>query len=107
MHMQLTFRRSPVEEHSYFAEKSYDGHIRIWRLSHEKSCGYLEIGFTTNPDGQRRSAFSAGISPEQFEELAQLMVEADPQAAIRAFGAAMRDVEIQKLEADSSETVAA
>jgi hypothetical protein len=47
------------------------------------------------------------LAPEQFEELARLMVEADPQAAIRAFGAAMQDVEIQKREAVSSEAVAA
>jgi hypothetical protein len=35
------------------------------------------------------------------------MIETDPQAAIRAFGAAMRHIEIQKQEADASETVAA
>lgn len=36
-----------------------------------------------------------------------MMVEVDPRAAIRAFGAGMRDVEIEKREVDSSETVAA
>jgi hypothetical protein len=35
------------------------------------------------------------------------MVEADAQAAIRAFGAAMQGVEIQKQVADPSEAVAA
>jgi hypothetical protein len=74
MHMQLRFKRSRYEDHSYFAEKSYDGHIRICCVS-------------TNPDGVRRSTFGAGIGPNQFEELARLMVEVDPRAAIRAFGA--------------------
>jgi hypothetical protein len=36
-----------------------------------------------------------------------MMVEADLQAAIRAFGAVMPNVEIQKREADSSGAVAA
>jgi hypothetical protein len=35
------------------------------------------------------------------------MVEVDPQAAIRAFGAAMRDVEIQKRQTDAPDTFAA
>jgi hypothetical protein len=103
--MELKFTRSPYEDHSYFAEKSYDGQMRVWH--HDHSYGYLEIGFSTNPDGRRRSTFSAGIGPNKFEELARLMVEADPQAAIRAFGAAMQDVEIQKRETNPSEAVAA
>ena len=94
MHMQLRFKRSLYEDHSYFAEKSYDAHIRIWCVS-------------INPDGVRRSTFGAGIGPNQFEELARLMVEVDPRAAIRAFGAGMRDVEIEKREVNSSKTVAA
>ena len=104
MHMKLEFTRSPYEEHSYFAEKSYDGHMRLWR---SRDFSHLEIGFSTNPNGQRRSTFSAPIGPKRFEELARLMVEADPQAAIRAFGAAMKDAEIQKGEADKSRVVAA
>ena len=106
--MQLKFTRSPYEDHSYFAEKSCDGQTRIWRAeTRGQSYGYLEIGFSTNPSGQRRSTFTAGIGPNQFEEMARLMIEADPQAAIRAFGAAMKDVEIQKREIATSEVVAA
>jgi hypothetical protein len=108
MHMHLKFTRSPYEDHSYFAEKSYDGQMRIWRTeTRDQSYGYLEIGFSTNPNGQRRSTFTAGIGPYQFGEMARLMVEADPQAAIRAFGAAIKDIEIQKREIDPSEVVAA
>jgi len=69
--------------------------------------GFIGISFSTSPDGRHRSHFAAGIDPKKFEELARLMVEADAQAAIRAFGAAMLDVQIQKQEADPSETVAA
>jgi hypothetical protein len=56
---------------------------------------------------QPGSDSAQGIDPKQFEDLARLMIETDPQAAIRAFGAAMRHIEIQKQEADASETVAA
>jgi hypothetical protein len=87
-----------------FREKSYDGQMRVW---HEHSYSYLEIGFSTNPDGIRRCTFSAGIGPDKFEELARLMVEAEAQGAIRAFGAALQAVEIQKRETDSSGAVAA
>jgi hypothetical protein len=42
------FTRSPYEEHSYFAEKSYDGQMRTWHDTwHQESYGYLEIGFST------------------------------------------------------------
>ena len=84
MHMQaqIRFKGSRYEDHSYFAEKSYDGHIRIWCVS-------------TNPDGVRGYVW-CGMRANQFEELARLMVEVDPRAAIRAFGAGMRDVEIER-----------
>jgi hypothetical protein len=100
--MQLKFTRSPYKDHSYSAEESMDGQIYT-----RPGDGFIGIHFSTNADRRSRSYFSAGIGPNQFEELARLMVEVDPQAAIRAFGAAMQDVEIQKQEADSSGVVAA
>jgi hypothetical protein len=107
MHMKLTFTRSPYEEHHPLAEKDFDGSISRCISNSFQGAGYLQISFSTNPDGQKRSTFSAPIGPKQFEELARLMVEADPQAAIRAFGSAMKDIEIQKRETDTSEVVAA
>jgi hypothetical protein len=60
--------------------------------------GLIEIGFCSNPDGERRSTFEAYIVPDDFAELAKLMLKADPQAAIRAFGAALQDVSVQAVE---------
>ena len=100
--MPLKFRREPYRDHSYSAEMSFAG--RMCAMSVD---GYIGIQFSTKPDGLRRSHFRAAIGPAKFEELARLMVEVDPQAAIRAFGAAMQDVEIQKRETDTSAVVAA
>jgi hypothetical protein len=100
--MPLTFTREPYRDHSYSAEVSFDG-----RMSAMSVDGYVGIQFSTKPDALRRSHFRAAIGPTKFEELARLMVEANPQVAIRAFGAAMRDIEIPKRETDASDTVAA
>jgi hypothetical protein len=100
--MPLQFKREPYKNHSYSAVVSFDGQIYT-RLGD----GYIGIHFSTNLDGRGRSYFSAGIGPSNFEDLARMMVEVDPQAAIRAFGAAMRDVEIQKRGTDTSAVVAA
>jgi hypothetical protein len=102
MHVPLTFTRSPYKDHHYSAEESMDGQMYT-----RPGDGYIGIHFSTKPDLRNRSYFSAGINPNRFEELARLMVEADPQAATRAFGMAMKDVEIQKRETEASEVVAA
>ncbi len=96
--MPLKFTREPYRDHSNSAEVSFDG--RMYAMSVD---GYVGIQFSTKPDGLRRSHFRAAIGAAKFEELARLMVEADPQAV----GAAMKDVEIQKRETDASEVVAA
>jgi hypothetical protein len=98
--MPLEFKREPYGGHSYRAARWFDGHMYAKSID-----GFIGIQFTTKPDG--RSQFSAGIGPAKFEELARMMIEADPQAAVRAFGAAMKDIEIQKRETDASQVVAA
>lgn len=100
--MPLEFKREPYGDHSYFAEVSFDG-----RMYAKAVDGFIGIQFSTNPNGIRRSTFSAGIGPKKFEELARMMIEVDPQAAIRAFGAVMKEVEIQIRETDATEVVAA
>jgi hypothetical protein len=67
--------------------------------------GGIEFTFTTNPYGEKRSDFYGKILCERFEELARLMIKVDPQAAIRAFGAAMQYVSVQA--ADTSNPKAA
>jgi len=66
--------------------------------------GYIGIQLSTNAE-RKPSHFSAGIGPNKFEALARMMVEVDPQAAIRAFGAVMNDITVQKR--DDTEATAA
>jgi hypothetical protein len=53
--------------------------------------GAVWIAFRTNPDGLRRQCYNVSISGNEFTELAQLMMKANPTAAIKAFGAAMQE----------------
>jgi hypothetical protein len=52
--------------------------------------GYLEAGFSTNREGQKKSTFNMAIYARDFETLALEMVKANPEAAIKAFGVAMQ-----------------
>lgn len=57
--------------------------------------GHIEMRFGTGGE-ERQSSYYAPIGEGRFAELAQAMIKANPQAAIRAFGAAMQSVEIAK-----------
>jgi hypothetical protein len=49
------------------------------------------IGFRTNPKGEKPSDFDVSILSENFGMLARTMMHADPEAAIKAFGAALQE----------------
>ncbi|MDN3276954.1 hypothetical protein QWJ07_22015 [Frankia sp. RB7] len=85
----LTFRR-------YSGEEDMKGQIFT-----RPSDGYIGIQLSTNAE-VKPSHFSAGVEPDKFEALARMMVEVDPQAAIRAFGAVMNDITIQKRDATAA-----
>jgi hypothetical protein len=57
---------------------------------------WLELRFATNADGKNVGCFETAIYPRHFAELARMMVEADPEAAIHAFGAAMQTAEVER-----------
>jgi hypothetical protein len=52
--------------------------------------GWLEIHVTTH--GARSQSYVTRIPPPDFAALAKEMVNANPEAAIKAFGAAMQEV---------------
>jgi hypothetical protein len=52
---------------------------------------WLELSFVTDPDGEA-CFFGTEIYPRHFATVAQMMMDADPEAAIRAFGKAMETV---------------
>jgi hypothetical protein len=100
--MELEFVRSPDSSIGYFAGRRFKGFLNLVRWTEEQ--WGIEMGFTTNPSGPNRSRFRAAIDPQQFEKLARIMMEADPQAAIVAFGAALRDAEVTRVQKPSSDS---
>ncbi len=103
--LKLSITQSPLKEHSYFAEKTLAGSLQVVRVPGDFR--FLALSFVTNPDGERSSQFSTGIDPKQFEELARMMMDADPQAAVRAFGTALQTAEVQRRESNTTQVVAA
>lgn len=93
--LKLSIKQSPLSDHSYFAERELVGALQSVQTG---TFRFLELRFATNPNGQRSSLFSSGIGPADFEELARMMMQADPQAAVRAFGAALQTAEVQRRE---------
>ena len=69
--------------------------------------GYLKFGFTTNPDGDKQSTFHVRVDTDEFEYVAKEMMKADPQAAIKAFAAAIHDAKITVQPDAEEETKAA
>lgn len=94
----LSVRRQPSCDHSYFAVKSFDATLLVGRLGvSNDDQRWLELGFSTKADGKKNvSLFNTAIYPRHFVELARMMVEADTEAAIHAFGAAMQTAEVER-----------
>ena len=89
MPMPITVKREPFSTvGSYTAPTEYAGAAVVF-----PELPAVCIQFDTNPGGQRRASYRISIHSGRFEELTRLMMKADPQAAIRAFGAAMQDFE--------------
>jgi hypothetical protein len=91
--MRVNFCREPKSDHSIFAKKDFDGYISPVKFTED--CKGLQIGFETNPGGQG-SLFKGYIVSADFGDLAKQMLGADPQAAIRAFGAALQEFGAEK-----------
>ena len=97
--MPQVIRSQRGSDSSWVTKKEYKGYLRVERitLDYPDHYGYLVILFGTNPDGQRGNTYDVRVFPREFAEVARAMMEADPTAAIKAFGAAMQDVpEISK-----------
>ena len=94
--LKLSVRRAPLSDHSYSAEQSFDATLSVGHMGVDDDRRWLELRFATNPEGRNVSLFGLAIYPSDFAELARMMVEADPAAAIHAFGAAMQTAEIER-----------
>lgn len=91
--MRISFLRQPKSDHSESAKKDFDGLLRPWRLA--DSARGLSISFESNPDGQG-SKFECVIASACFADLANEMLKADPEAAVRAFGTALQQFGLER-----------
>jgi hypothetical protein len=103
--LKLSVRREPLSDHSYFAEKSYEASLTVVRMDDDNGC--LGLRFATNPNGRKVNLFGMSIPARHFAELARMMVEADPAAAIHAFGAAMQTADVERRRPAASNEEAA
>jgi hypothetical protein len=99
--LRLPVIRQPQSDHTYRAEKSFEASLSV---EHAVPNGvrWLELRFGTNGG----SNFNLAIAAKDFVELARMMVETDPAAAIHAFGAAMQTAEVERLRPASDEEAA-
>jgi len=93
--LKLDVRRGPLSDHSYFAEREIPATLSVVKGSDDDE-RWLRLRFVTNPDGKARSEFRSAIYPMHFVDVAQMMMEANPEAAIRAFGRAMENAQVQR-----------
>jgi hypothetical protein len=103
--LKLNMRRGPLRDHSWPAEKSAEATLLVDGWGPPRR--WLSLTFVTSPDGVADSRFHGTIQPRHFTDVAQMMVEADLEAAIRAFGKAMENVRIQKRNDERSSDEAA
>jgi hypothetical protein len=92
--LKLSVTRMPQCDHSDSQEESFEATLSVVRMDDYDGC--LGLRVATNPNGRKVSLFRMSISARHFAELARMMVEADPAAAIHAFGAAMQTADIER-----------
>ena len=80
---------------TYETRKTYQAGLRA-EHNDDGRPGWIRISFATNPEGVRQQVYEVRIRPDYFETVAREMLRADPEKAIRAFGAAMHDFEKPK-----------
>jgi hypothetical protein len=102
--LKFNIRRSPLSDHSYFAEKTFEASLFVGHMK-EDSPRWLELRFAAGTD-ERTSIFEGAIGARDFSSVATMMMEADPEAAIRAFGKAMEFARVQRRDEIASDEAA-
>jgi hypothetical protein len=111
--MDLYAIRVSSEEHQRYKVGVGNGRqIPDDPYTYRQNAPHVSLGFAINKFGvetgiyrwrQRSERFLIPIEPEAFADLAHAMMKADPQAAIRAFGEAMREFEISSPDVNRAE----
>ncbi|MGY0574308.1 hypothetical protein ACTGJ9_027220 [Bradyrhizobium sp. RDM12] len=103
--LKMSVLRRPLSDHPYSSRKSFEGALSVDHNGPPNDeQRWLRFGFCDEPNGH---LYAAAIYLRDFEKLARLMVEADPVAAIHAFGAALQAAPIERQQAMLGDDVAA
>jgi hypothetical protein len=101
-HLGITWKRMTMlnvlrsdQNDTYRTRKHYKAGLQA-DVMEEGRPGWIRISFATNPGGLRQQCYQLAIVPNDFEMVAHEMLRADPEKAIKAFGAAMQDFEVSK-----------
>lgn len=81
--MTIDVLREPAKGSGY-PELINEAQVRV-------ELGSLLLRFASNPKGTNSSLYDVVIRPESYSEIAEAMIRAHPEEAIKAFGAAMKD----------------
>lgn len=102
--LRLTAQRQPDSDHQLSQRSSFDASMAV-----DHNDGYqrwLELRFAV-PEARGHSRFHVPFYPTDFAALARIMIEADPAAAVHAFGGAMQLAEIERRRPDEVDNEAA
>lgn len=88
----LTATRSPFGDDRYLSRVEYQAGIGVDTFGDGSK--HVAIAFSTNADGERKQSYVVTLRPSDFERVVREMMGADPEAAVKAFGAAMQDFRI-------------
>ena len=100
--LKLNIRRSPLSDHSYDAEKTFEASLFVEHMgASDPDPKWLQLRFATGTE-ERTSIFEAAIKPRDFASVVEMMMEADPAATIHAIGKALQTAQIQRRSNETS-----
>jgi hypothetical protein len=92
----LTVIRNGYRSETHRTREEYQAGVGAEFPLHVGEDGYVEIAFSTNPEGDRRQTYVVHLTANNFAEVAREMFRANPAEAIKAFGAAMQEFKDNK-----------
>jgi hypothetical protein len=92
--LKFNIRRSPLSDHSYSAEKTFEASLSVGHVSADDPTKWLDLRFATGTDG-KTSLFEGAIMPRHFANVVEMMMEIDPEATIHAMGKALQTARVQ------------
>jgi hypothetical protein len=104
--------RTSRDDHMRFEAHLSNGHELPVEYGYQRNTPHVSITFAIPKFHKRWTSLGRlqqpserwliAVEPDAFADLAHSMMRADPQAAIRAFGNAMQEIEISPVKADQA-----